>query len=235
MEKYKEEFANFLIKTNALFFKQGLTLKDGRPTPYFVNIGMFNDGETTYELGKFYAETIVSNGLHKNLDIIFGPSYKGSAIAQATAIALFKEHKLKVGFNYDRKEAKTHGEASKSSEWFVGAKFFNKCNVLMVDDVITSAATKFEAIEKIQSFAKENNLEINLTALIVAVDREQKTLEGENALKFFTKKTGVPVYSILKITEAINFLVGKKFNEKIFVSEENKKELNKYLKKYGVN
>src|SRR3989338_8343912 len=112
MDQYKKKFAEFLHKTGAIFFKPGLKLKDGRPTPYFINIGNFNDGQTSYELGKFYAEMIVANNLHKKLDIVFGPSYKGSAIAQTTAIALFKEHGIKVGFNYDRKEAKAHGEAS---------------------------------------------------------------------------------------------------------------------------
>ncbi|MDO8627911.1 MAG: orotate phosphoribosyltransferase [Candidatus Diapherotrites archaeon] len=230
MNEYKKKFSEFLHKTSAVFFKKDLKLKDGRPTPYFFNIGNFNDGNTSYELGKFYADMIVSNNLHKNLDIIFGPSYKGSAIAQATTIALFKEHGIKVGFNYDRKEAKIHGEASGKKDMFVGAKFFNNCNVFMVDDVITTAGTKFESLEKIWEFEKDNKIKINLVGLGIAVDREQVTLEGENPIQIFFAKTKANVYAIAKATEIIPYLV-----EQGKLTQENLKEFQNYLKIYGVN
>jgi orotate phosphoribosyltransferase len=41
MEQYQEEFANILATNNILFFEEGLMLKDGRPSPYFVNMGVF--------------------------------------------------------------------------------------------------------------------------------------------------------------------------------------------------
>ena len=41
MEDYKKRLARTLAETGALFFDKGLILKDGRPTPYFVNMAMF--------------------------------------------------------------------------------------------------------------------------------------------------------------------------------------------------
>jgi orotate phosphoribosyltransferase len=37
MEEYKKKLATILAETGALFFDKNLVLKDGRPTPYFVN------------------------------------------------------------------------------------------------------------------------------------------------------------------------------------------------------
>jgi orotate phosphoribosyltransferase len=81
MESYKKGFARTLAETGALFFGKDLVLKDGRPTPYFVNMAMFKTGRLSLQIGSFYASMMVSHGLVEETDIILGPSYKGSAIA----------------------------------------------------------------------------------------------------------------------------------------------------------
>lgn len=247
MEKYKQEFAEFLAGSGALFFDKGLMLKDGRPTPYFVNMGKFSTGELSYKLGKYYAAMMVDRGVASQTDIIFGPSYKGSAIAQATAISLYLDYNLNVGFCYDRKEAKTHGEASTAKDMFVGAKFFDDCKVYLVDDVGTSMATKKEALDKIAGYAKEMKIKVNIIGIGIGVDREQTTAvynkkgkaklnaRGENAIASFVKETGIEVHAVAGIKELVDYLAGKKFNEKIVVTEENKKEFDEYIKIYGVD
>ncbi len=112
MEEYKKRLALILAETGALFFDNNLVLKDGRPTPYFVNMGMFRTGRLSREMGSFFADMIVLQGLSNQIDVILGPTYKGSAIALATAIALYNGYGLDLSFDYDRKEAKTHGEGS---------------------------------------------------------------------------------------------------------------------------
>ena len=88
MEEYKKRLARTLAKTGALFFDENLFLKDGRPTPYFVNMAMFKTGRLSLDMGSFFAGMMASQGLVKETDIILGPSYKGSAIALSTVIAL---------------------------------------------------------------------------------------------------------------------------------------------------
>ena len=92
MEEYKKRLAVTLAETEALFFENDLVLKDGRPTPYFVNLAMFKTGRLALEMGTFFSDMIVSEGLVEETDIILGPSYKGSAIALATAVALSPGH-----------------------------------------------------------------------------------------------------------------------------------------------
>ena len=41
MENHVKRLAKTLAETGVLFFDTGLVLKDGRPTPYFVNMAMF--------------------------------------------------------------------------------------------------------------------------------------------------------------------------------------------------
>ena len=59
MEEYKRRLSLILAETGSLFFDRGLILKDGRPTPYFVNLGGFNTGRLLLELGTFFAEMLV--------------------------------------------------------------------------------------------------------------------------------------------------------------------------------
>ena len=94
MEDYKKRLAEILAETGALFFDRGLVLKDGRPSPYFVNFGMFRTGRLSMELGSYFADMIVAEGLVNKTDIILGPSYKGSAIALATSISYSIIHSL---------------------------------------------------------------------------------------------------------------------------------------------
>jgi orotate phosphoribosyltransferase len=51
MEKYKQDFIQFLLETGSLKVfddpKDDRTLKSGRISPWFVNIGDFNDGHST--------------------------------------------------------------------------------------------------------------------------------------------------------------------------------------------
>ncbi|RLB20035.1 MAG: orotate phosphoribosyltransferase, partial [Deltaproteobacteria bacterium] len=59
-----------LAETGALFFDKDLILKDGRPTPYFVNLGKFNTGRLSLELGSFFADMLVIASLVDKIDII---------------------------------------------------------------------------------------------------------------------------------------------------------------------
>ena len=163
MEDYKQRLARTLAETGALFFDDGLVLKDGRPTPYFVNMGMFRSGRLAMELGGTFADMMIQQGLAEKTDIVLGPSYKGSAIALATAISLYRDHGRDLLFEYDRKEAKTHGEGSKGGSILVNKTLFDGCRVFVVDDVATSMGTKVELLERVGVEARDRNLTIHWT------------------------------------------------------------------------
>ena len=137
-------FTEFLLESQALKFGE-FTLKSGRKSPYFINAGAFNDGRKIARLGAFYAEKIVeeieAGNLPKDVDTVFGPAYKGIPLGVSTAIALTSAHGMEVGYTFDRKEKKDHGDGG----MMVGTQLADGMNVLLVDDVMTSGATLDEA------------------------------------------------------------------------------------------
>jgi orotate phosphoribosyltransferase len=250
MEEYKKRLSLILAETGALFFDSNLILKDGRPTPYFVNFGRFNTGRLLLELGSFFAEMLVSRSLVDKIDIIVGPSYKGSAIASATAAALFHLYGHDLLFDYDRKEAKKHGERSSSAALFVNNNFFDGCKIFVVDDVVTSMETKYELIEKIEKESASRGFNCEIRGLGIAVDREQTAVvydkkgnvilnrKGSNPIAEFASRTGIPFFSVAGIREIVEHLYSNKIplfisGEKRAMDEATKEEFDKYMETYG--
>ena len=251
MDDYKKRFAMTLADTGAIFFDRGLVLKDGRPTPYFVNMAMFRTGRLSIEMGSFFAGMMIAEGLVKETDVILGPSYKGSAIALSTAIALWQEHRIDLAFDYDRKEAKTHGEGSVFQSVFVNRAFFDGCRIFIVDDVATSMGTKFELLEKIESEARLKGMTFHIIGIGIGLDREQTTAvydmdgnvisgqRGENAIQDFVSKSGIPVFSVVGIMEVVEYLYSEGIPVMIQghrrpMDEKIKAEFDEYIALYGV-
>jgi len=193
----------------------------------------------------------MSQGLVKDADVILGPSYKGSAIALSTAIALWQEHRIDLAFDYDRKEAKTHGEASVSKSIFVNSSFFDGCRIFIVDDVATSMRTKFDLLEKIESEARFRGMTFHVKGLGIGLDREQTTAvynrdgkvvlgqKGENAIQDFVSKSGVPVFSVAGVREIVEYLYKEGVPVMIQgnrspMDEKTKADFDEYVEMYGV-
>lgn len=250
MRAYQETLAGLLAESGSLFFRQGLRLKDGRPTPYFVNLGVFRTGRLASELGRCFAQWMVEQGLHQRVDVILGPSYKGSALAQATAIALWLDHGVEVAFEYDRKEAKTHGEASGGGNLFVTGALNPGSRVLIMDDVGTSMATKVDLLEKVRAEDARRGLNLEILGVALAVDREQvqavydaqgqvvEGARGEDALASFMARTGLKVWSLLGMRQAVEFLHASKAEvlvegQRQPLGQAQVEEVRRYLAVYG--
>lgn len=218
MKPYQENLARLLSESGALFFRQGLKLKDGRPTPYFFNLGVFRTGQLSLELGRCFAAWFVDAGLQDQVDVILGPSYKGSALAQAMAIALWSDHGIEIGFDYDRQVPKTHGEASGQGANFVTGALVDGARVLIIDDVGTSMATKVELLDKLALEEAARGVKYRLSGVVLAVDREQtqavydadgqvvEGARGADALAAFTQKTGLGVWPLIGIRDCVEYL-----------------------------
>ncbi|MGA3083163.1 MAG: hypothetical protein ABSE95_00035 [Thermodesulfobacteriota bacterium] len=250
LKPYQQEFARFLAETGSLFFRKGLVLKDGRPSPYFVNMGRLCTGKLSFSLGSFFVRRLLELNRLPEVDIILGPSYKGSAIAQAMTINFWTEHRKELFFEYDRKEIKNYGEASGQKNLMVNNSFFDGCGLWIVDDVGTSMATKYELLEKIALEEEQKKISVRIVGLCLGIDRQQTMpcydsagkiilgKKGEDALKQFTETTGVTVYSIAPISEIIEYLFEERIPVQVEgawqpISETLKKVFDEYLKEYG--
>lgn len=187
----KSEFASFLIRSGAVKFGS-FTLKSGRPSPYFVNLGVLADGEAASRLGSFYARALIERGLLDSTDVLFGPSYKGVPIAVSTAVALFRDHGKSIRFAFNRKEAKGHGEGG----LIVGSPLRDGDRVGILDDVMTTGKTKEEILEVIKSAAK-----VEIPYVLIAVDRLERGETDLCATIEFEQRYGIRVHSIATIEE----------------------------------
>jgi len=194
-----DTFIEFALRCGALSFGD-FTTKSGRKTPYFFNAGRFDRGAALLQLARFYAQTILASRAAGALrfDMLFGPAYKGIALAAATAMAL-AEAGLDVPFAFNRKEAKDHGEGGV----LIGAPLAGR--VLIIDDVITDGAAKRESVALIQAHGAEP------AGVVIMLDRCERigpdhALAPESAVQAFARSTGTPVLAIAQLDDLLRFL-----------------------------
>ena len=131
MEAHKRDFIELMVESGVLRFGD-FVAKSGRKTPYFIDAGRYSSGSHLARLGRCYAQAIRAQ-LGAGFDVLFGPAYKGIPLAVTAATALAAEHAHDVGYCFNRKEAKDHGEGGV----FVGTAPWDGARVILVDDVIT--------------------------------------------------------------------------------------------------
>lgn len=194
MHSLKQQFIEFAIEHRALQFGQ-FTLKSGRISPYFFNAGLFNDGSSLAQLGRFYAQTLLQTNLE--FDALFGPAYKGIPLATATAMAL-NDTGINKPVTFNRKENKGHGEGGT----LIGAPLRGR--VVMVDDVITAGTAFRESKQLIEAQGAK------LAGVIIALDRQECGSSTLSAIQEIEKNHQIPVYSIIALKDLIAYLTFNK-------------------------
>jgi orotate phosphoribosyltransferase len=188
MRDYQREFLDLALRHHVLRFGE-FTLKSGRLSPYFFNAGLFASGGALAVLGRCYANAAVDAGL--GFDMLFGPAYKGIALAATTAIALADHHGRDLPFAFNRKEAKTHGEGGN----LVGAPLSGR--VLIVDDVITAGTAIRESLEIIARHGA------TAAGVLVALDRQERGQGSLSAAQEVSAEFGIPVIAIAGLRELL--------------------------------
>jgi orotate phosphoribosyltransferase len=190
MAELRLDFIRFCIASGVLTFGEFKT-KAGRLSPYFFNAGSFDHGAALGKLAEFYAKTIIASGLE--FDMLFGPAYKGIALAAATAVELARLGR-EAPFAYNRKEAKDHGEGGV----VVGRKL--KGRVLIIDDVISAGTSVRESVALIQAAGAAP------VGVSIALDRMERGTGELSAVQEVNRDYGLPVISIAALTDLLNFL-----------------------------
>ena len=192
MHEYQREFIRFALDREVLRFGE-FTLKSGRKSPYFFNAGLFNSGGSLSRLFRFYAQALVHSEL-KDVDVIFGPAYKGIPLAAVTAVALADSFDRDLPYCFNRKEAKDHGEGGT----LVGAPLEGR--VLIIDDVITAGTAVREVMQIIEAQGATP------AAVMIALDRQERGQGELSAIQEVERDFGIPVISIVSLNQVMSFI-----------------------------
>lgn len=226
MEQYKKEFIDFMVECNVLKFGS-FTLKSGRQSPFFMNAGAYVTGSQLKRLGEYYAKAIHDN-FGDEIDVFFGPAYKGIPLAVVTAVAYSELYGKEIKYCCDRKEEKDHG-ADKGA--LLGYKIKDGDRVVIIEDVTTSGKSIEETYPKIK--AQETTPGgIKIVGEIVSLNRMEKAPDSDKAaLDVITEKYGFPARAIVSMADVVEALYTK--GDKKLITEEIKVEIDKYYEIYG--
>lgn len=220
MEAFAAAFVELLVEYEVIRFGE-FTLKSGRTSPYFVNAGQLRTGDAIGRLGQAFAAALKARGTA--CDLVFGPSYKGVPLAVSTAMAIAAQGN-DVAYAFDRKEAKDHGEGGV----FVGTPPADGMRVVVVDDVITSGRSIRESVSLLRETAR-----VEVTAVVVAVDREEKGRSERTTLAELRDDLGIDVLPIVSIRGIVGHLQGREIGGRVVLDDAAAVAIETYLAEYG--
>jgi orotate phosphoribosyltransferase len=221
LQPYQIELIEQAMTAGALKFGT-FTLKSGRVSPYFFNASFLSSGPVLSCLSKAYASTIVSalnaTDALPQFDVLFGPAYKGIPFAACTSLVLHTSHNIAVGFAYDRKEVKDHGEGGK----MVGIPVKGQ-RVVIIDDVMTAGTAVRAAIQLVKQEGGD------VVGVVQCLDREEVGRDGvSSTVKELEEEIGKGrVQSILKMRDLILWLEKNEMEDEL-------KSLLEYRDQFGV-
>lgn len=214
-------FLNLLLQSGALKFGD-FTTKSGRKSPYFVNTGCFDNGKIFSEVSLCYAEILDATNLINSSTVLFGPAYKGIPLVVGVAMTLAQNFNQTVGFCFNRKEQKDHGEGGR----FVGAPLSEETDIIIVEDVLTQGTSVQETL---QLLAEKN---LKPSSVVVGVDREEFGFSKVKLAGRELEDQGIKVFSLLKISEVIDFLSNQDFVGKRWIDQDQAKRIQSYREQY---
>jgi orotate phosphoribosyltransferase len=229
-------FIEFMVRCGVLTFGD-FVARSGRRTPYFVNAGRYRTGEQIGVLGRFYAAAIAET-FGSDVDVLFGPAYKGIPLAVTTAIAMAAEHGHDVGFCFDRKEAKDHGEGG----LLVGHPLQDGDRVVIVEDVTTAGTSVRATVPLLRAAA-----DVEVVGLVVGVDRRERaapppdgTAAGRSdgpelsALDGLGAAFGFRTLALATIDDIVAHLAGREIDGRVVLSDADLARIAAYREEHGV-
>lgn len=211
-------FKLYILDTNSNLF---------RISPYFFNAGLLSSGPVLAVLSEAFASTIVSAQAASTdpestpipeFDVLFGPAYKGIPFAATTVLQLYTQHHVSVGYAYNRKEAKDHGEGGVT----VGVPLSGK-RVVILDDVMTAGTAVRLAIDLVKKQGGE------VVGVIQCLDREE--VGQDEVSSTVTEVEGIlgkgRVKAILRMRDLMAWLERKGMSEEL-------RSMQEYWEKYGL-
>lgn len=223
MERYKQEFIEFMVNSKVLKFGDFVT-KSGRKTPFFVNTGFYRTGSQLKKLGEYYAEAI-NNKFGLDFDVLFGPAYKGIPLSVTASIAIADKYGKDIKYCSNRKEVKDHGDTG----ILLGSPITDGDKVVIIEDVTTAGTSINETLPIIKAQG-----DVSPIGLVVSVDRMERGQGKKSALSEIEEKFGLKTTAIVTMAEVVEHLYNKEYKGNVIIDDKLKSAIDDYYEKYGV-
>jgi orotidine-5'-phosphate decarboxylase len=238
MAEYRSRFIGFALDNGLKIFENSAddrTLKSKRISPWFLNVGEFNDGLTLGPLATAYRDAISDSGV--KADLLYGIPEKGVGLVGPVAVYLALRNQ-NIGWFFTRKMPKEHGESTGKadiSKLVVGKVPKDGQSIIQLDDVFSTGDTKYQAREDLAKLGK-----FEYPLLAIALDRQEAGIDGKSAIAEYEAKTGTKVISVIRATDVLDFLKNMALSEssnaeKIAVTLKQIERLSRYLRVYGTD
>ena len=218
MQPHQTAFLELAVRHQVLRFGR-FTLKSGRESPYFFNLGQIASGSAMRELAGAYAQALLSSKIE--FDMLFGPAYKGIPLVTAVACALADPSTGSGGrdvpYAYNRKEAKDHGEGGV----LVGTP--PRGRVVIVDDVLTAGTAMRESVTLLRSAGAEP------AAALIALDRQEKGSGALSAVQEIERDARLRVIALVTVGDVMDFIERQPGNVEVLAA------MREYQRRYGIN
>ncbi len=221
MRVEQESFLELLLRAGVLRFGSFVT-KSGRTSPYFFNFGALSTGSLALAAGRHYADAVTTY-FGSQIDVLFGPAYKGIPLSVMTAMSLEIHHSRDVRFAFNRKEAKEHGESGK----IVGGPINKGDRVIIIEDVITGGTSLRESVPLLQGIGAK------VVGAVVAIDRQERGNDHRRASDEIAQAYGFPVRSLLSLDYIVETLAERTFAGRIWISHETLLAIARYRADHG--
>ena len=223
MEKYKQEFIEFMVDCGVLKFGDFVT-KSGRKTPFFVNTGFYRTGAQLRKLGEYYAKAI-NDTFGTDFDVLFGPAYKGIPLTIATTMAISEFYDADIRYCSNRKEVKDHGDKG----ILLGSPIKDNDKVVIIEDVTTAGTSIEETLPIIKAQG-----DVDVLGLVVSVDRMERGKDTtHSALKEIERKYGFKTTAIVTMADVVEHLYNKPYKGRIVIDDTLKAAIDAYYEQYG--
>ena len=223
MERYKQEFIEFMIDCEVLKFGDFVT-KSGRKTPFFVNTGFYRTGTQLKRLGQYYAKAIHEN-FGEDFGILFGPAYKGIPLCVAAAMEMSELYGAEIGYCANRKEAKDHGDRG----ILLGSPIRDGDRIVIIEDVTTAGTSISETMPIIRAQG-----EAEVLGLVVSVDRCERGQGEHSALQEIAERYGIRTCAIVTMKEVVEHLYNRPYRGQVIIDDALRERIEAYYRQYGV-
>ncbi len=217
-------FIDLMVSSDVLRFGD-FTARSGRSTPYFVDAGRYRTGGQLAAPGRAYATAIVAR-FGTDVDVLFGPAYKGIPLAVTTGMAMASHHDHDVGVCFDRKEAKDHGEGGS----LIGYRPRDGDRIVIIEDVTTAGTSVRATVPRLRAAAQ-----VEIVGLVVGVDRRERGARAEvSALDELAEEFGFTTVALTTIGQIVTHLADREVDGRRVLTDDDLARVATYRARFGV-